>query len=129
MMSRSLRAETRSRGKEDVKRPMQKKDTVRRWEKKWITIHDTTMKIYKWVPVADQERKKKSSSSNKENRYSSRENSNMSFALANEDSNTAMSAYIYAGENSQDATDFSGSHFNISEDSNSEPPFKKKLME
>jgi len=128
MMSRSLRAETRSRGKEDVKRPMQKKDTVRRWEKKWITIHDTTMKIYKWVPVAD-ERKKKSSSSNKENRYSSRENSNMSFALANEDSNTAMSAYIYAGENSQDATDFSGSHFNISEDSNSEPPFKKKLME
>merc|ERR1739838_400229 len=127
MMSRSLRAETRSRGKEDVKRPMQKKDTVRRWEKKWITIHDTTMKIYKWVPVID-ERKKKSSSSNKENRFSSRENSSMSFAIGNEDSNTAMSL-MSAGENSQDATDFSGSHFNISEDSNSEPPFKKKLIE
>lgn len=30
---------------------------------------------------------------------------------------------------SQDATDFSSTQFNISEDSNSEPPFKKKLME
>lgn len=31
MMSRSLRAETRSRGKEDTKRPMQALDKVRRW--------------------------------------------------------------------------------------------------
>ena len=30
---------------------------------------------------------------------------------------------------SQDATDFSSTQFNISEDSNSEPPFKKKLVE
>ena len=30
-MSRSLRAETRSRGKEDTKRPMQALDKVRRW--------------------------------------------------------------------------------------------------
>ena len=34
MMSRSLRAETRSRGKEDTKRPMQALDRVRRWYEK-----------------------------------------------------------------------------------------------
>jgi hypothetical protein len=31
MMSRSLRAETRSRGKDDIKRVMQVVDKVRRW--------------------------------------------------------------------------------------------------
>ncbi|KAL7645832.1 UNVERIFIED_CONTAM: hypothetical protein RMT77_002729 [Armadillidium vulgare] len=122
MMSRSLRAETRSRGKEDNKRPMQALDKVRRWEKKWITIHDTTMKIYKWVPIAQDDRKKKSSSnSNKENRLSNRES--VSLQLAGEDSNTAMSTISDSQE------DFSNASFFISEDSNSEPPLKKRIAE
>ncbi|KAK8406667.1 hypothetical protein O3P69_007323 [Scylla paramamosain] len=94
MMSRSLRAETRSRGKEDTKRSMQALDKVRRWEKRWITIHDTTMKIYKWVPVIQDERKKKGGgSANKENRLSSRDSSMSAFQMGGDDSNTVATKH------------------------------------
>ncbi|XP_054748969.2 B-cell CLL/lymphoma 7 protein family member B-A-like [Lytechinus pictus] len=55
--SRSSRAETRSRAKDEIKRVMQAIDRVRKWEKKWVTIGDTTLKIFKWVPIAEVKKK------------------------------------------------------------------------
>ncbi|KAK5644364.1 hypothetical protein RI129_005664 [Pyrocoelia pectoralis] len=119
-MSRSFRAETRSRAKDDIKKIMQVVDRVRHWEKKWVTIGETTMKIYKWVPAANSEGKKsKHKESNKENmgrKTATVESSNSSFSMVTEDSNTCFSTV----SDSQGPTDFS-SHINtFSEDSNSQ---------
>lgn len=126
-MSRSVRAETRSRAKDDVKRVMQVVDKVRRWEKKWVTIGETTMKIYKWVPIITNEQKKKvkDHGNNKENALGKRpalESSNSNFGL--EDSNTCFSTV----SDSQGPTDFSA-QLGFSEDSNSQgsEPVSKRL--
>ncbi|KAJ8679422.1 hypothetical protein QAD02_015209 [Eretmocerus hayati] len=118
MMSRSVRAETRSRAKDDIKRVMQVVDKVRHWEKKWVTIGETTMKIYKWVPISALDQKKKvKSSGEKENGIARKgvlESSNSNFGIT-EDSNTCFSTV----SDSQGLTDFSA-HLGFSEDSNSQ---------
>ncbi|KAF0757507.1 B-cell CLL/lymphoma 7 protein family member A, partial [Aphis craccivora] len=128
MMSRSVRAETRSRAKDDIKRVMQVVDKVRRWEKKWVTIGETTMKIYKWVPIISNEQKKKSkehSHSNKENILGKRPIEATNFSIA-DDSNTSFSV---SDSHSQEPTEFA-TQLGFSEDSNSqnsEPPPAKQI--
>ncbi|PAA48917.1 hypothetical protein BOX15_Mlig015668g1 [Macrostomum lignano] len=54
MFSRGLRSETRSKAKEDLKKIVSTIEHVRKWEKKWVHIKDTSLTVYKWIPSAEQ---------------------------------------------------------------------------
>ncbi|VDL67119.1 unnamed protein product [Nippostrongylus brasiliensis] len=48
--NRSHRAETRNRTKDELRKVISSIEKVRKWEKKWVLIKDTAIKIQKWVP-------------------------------------------------------------------------------
>ncbi|XP_032742774.1 B-cell CLL/lymphoma 7 protein family member B [Rattus rattus] len=96
MSGRSVRAETRSRAKDDIKKVMAAIEKVRKWEKKWVTVGDTSLRIFKWVPVTDSKEKEKSKSNNtaarEPNGFPSDASANSSLLLEFQDENSNQSS-------------------------------------
>uniref|UniRef100_A0A2K6DHD3 BAF chromatin remodeling complex subunit BCL7B n=1 Tax=Macaca nemestrina TaxID=9545 RepID=A0A2K6DHD3_MACNE len=68
MSGRSVRAETRSRAKDDIKKVMAAIEKVRKW-------------IFKWVPVTDKKSKSNSSAAREPNGFPSDASANSSLLL------------------------------------------------
>ncbi|XP_015269038.1 PREDICTED: B-cell CLL/lymphoma 7 protein family member B [Gekko japonicus] len=96
MSGRSVRAETRSRAKDDIKKVMAAIERVRKWEKKWVTVGDTSLRIFKWVPVVDSKEKEKSKSSSaavrEPNGFPAEAAANSSLLLEFQDENSNQSS-------------------------------------
>lgn len=96
MAGRTVRAETRSRAKDDIKKVMAAIEKVRKWEKKWVTVGDTSLRIFKWVPVTDSKEKEKSKSNSsaarEPNGFPSDASANSSLLLEFQDENSNQSS-------------------------------------
>ncbi|XP_053312688.1 B-cell CLL/lymphoma 7 protein family member B [Spea bombifrons] len=94
MSGRSVRAETRSRAKDDIKKVMAAIEKVRKWEKKWVTVGDTSLRIFKWVPVIDGRDKDKKGSTPQSN-ASSTANNSLLLEFQDETSNQSSPSDVY----------------------------------
>uniref|UniRef100_A0A914C2L3 BCL7-like protein n=1 Tax=Acrobeloides nanus TaxID=290746 RepID=A0A914C2L3_9BILA len=118
MFSRSQRAETRNRAKDELKRVIMAVD-----KKRWVVLKDTNINVYKWIPVSGQPAivpklpPVKISMDEETNTTASNENSNdetnmlsntlgeaSNFSAGNEDSNTGFSETGFESDSNQTQT-------------------------
>ncbi|XP_064208473.1 B-cell CLL/lymphoma 7 protein family member B-A isoform X2 [Anguilla rostrata] len=115
MSGRSVRAETRSRAKDDIKKVMAAIERVRRWEKKWVTVGDTSLRIFKWVPVVDTKEKEKG----KVGAGTARERKGFPTDTASEDARSVL--LDFQDENSNQSSLSDMYHPKVDSSSNSSP--------
>lgn len=98
MSGRSGRAETRSRAKDDIKKVLAAIEKVRKWEKKWVTVGDTSLRIFKWVPVTETKQIYRTKSTGGDARGLKDvvlENTNSLLDFADENSNQSFLSDVY----------------------------------
>lgn len=97
MSGRSGRAETRSRAKDDIKKVLAAIEKVRKWEKKWVTVGDTSLRIFKWVPVTETKQIYRTKSTGGEVRLKDvvLENTNSLLDFTDENSNQSFLSDVY----------------------------------
>ncbi|KAM3616917.1 uncharacterized protein V6R79_026011 [Siganus canaliculatus] len=98
MSGRSGRAETRSRAKDDIKKVLAAIEKVRKWEKKWVTVGDTSLRIFKWVPVTETKqiyRSKSTGGDSRELKDVVLENTNSLLDFTDENSNQSFLSDVY----------------------------------
>ncbi|XP_071353145.1 B-cell CLL/lymphoma 7 protein family member B-B [Trachinotus anak] len=97
MSGRSGRAETRSRAKDDIKKVLAAIEKVRKWEKKWVTVGDTSLRIFKWVPVTETKQIYRTKSTGGEVRglKDVLENTNSLLDFTDENSNQSFMSDVY----------------------------------
>ncbi|XP_033832363.1 B-cell CLL/lymphoma 7 protein family member B-B [Periophthalmus magnuspinnatus] len=98
MSGRSGRAETRSRAKDDIKKVLAAIEKVRKWEKKWVTVGDTSLRIFKWVPITETKQIYRTKSTGGEVRGLKDvvlENTNSLLDFADENSNQSFLSDVY----------------------------------